>query len=225
LPKCMQREIMPTADGSVTVAIPDLQVTYHSKHGAIQESMHVFIEAGLRPLLNQQETLRIFEMGFGTGLNALLTMIEANQQQQKIHYETVEAFPLEQELVAQLNYCEQTPDWQDKFEQLHTTPWSQPVAITEYFTLQKHNQSLFNYSTAQQFNLIYYDAFAPNAQPELWTVDAFTQLFSLLDDQGILVTYCSKGDVRRAMKAAGFTVEKIPGPPGKREMLRARKIV
>jgi tRNA U34 5-methylaminomethyl-2-thiouridine-forming methyltransferase MnmC len=221
----MQREIMPTSDGSVTVAIPELQVTYHSKHGAIQESMHVFIEAGLRPLLHQQETLRIFEMGFGTGLNALLTMIEAAQQHQKIHYETVEAFPLEKELIFQLNYCKQTPDWQSSFEQLHTTPWEQPVVLTPYFTLHKHHTQLINYSTGQQFNLIFYDAFAPNAQPELWTVDVFTQLFSLLDDQGILVTYCSKGDVRRAMKAAGFTVEKIPGPPGKREMIRAKKII
>jgi tRNA U34 5-methylaminomethyl-2-thiouridine-forming methyltransferase MnmC len=207
------------------VAIPELQVTYHSKHGAIQESKHVFIEAGLRPLLHQQETLRIFEMGFGTGLNALLTMIEAAQQHQKIHYETVEAFPLEQELVTQLNYCEQTPDWQNSFEQLHTTPWEQPVTLMPYFTLHKHHTQLINYSTGQQFNLIFYDAFAPNAQPELWTVDAFTQLFSLLDDQGILVTYCSKGDVRRSMKAAGFTLEKIPGPPGKREMIRAKKII
>jgi tRNA U34 5-methylaminomethyl-2-thiouridine-forming methyltransferase MnmC len=216
---------MPTADGSVTIAIPELQVTYHSKHGAIQESMHVFIEAGLRPLLHQQDTLRIFEMGFGTGLNALLTMMEANQQQQEICYEAVEAFPLEKELLPQLNYCEHTPDWQDKFEQLHTIPWNKPAVVTEYFTLHKHSQSLFNYSTNQGFNIIYYDAFAPNAQPELWTVEAFTQLFNLLDDQGVLVTYCSKGDVRRAMKAAGFTVEKIPGPPGKREMIRAKKII
>jgi len=216
---------MPTADGSVTVAIPELQVTYHSKHGAIQESMHVFIEAGLRPLLHQQEPLRIFEMGFGTGLNALLTMIEAAEQHQKIHYEAIEAFPLEKELVTQLNYCEQMPDWQSSFEQLHTISWEQPATLTPWFTLHKHHTQLINYSTVQQFNLIFYDAFAPNAQPELWTVDAFTQLFSLLDDQGILVTYCSKGDVRRAMKAAGFTVEKIPGPPGKREMIRAKKII
>lgn len=214
---------MPTADGSVTIAIPELQVTYHSKHGAIQESMHVFIEAGLKPMLHQQHTLRIFEMGFGTGLNALLTMIEANRHQQKILYEAVEAYPLESELITKLNYCEQTPEWQPYFEQLHTAPWGQPVAITEHFTIQKHNIPLINYSTNQPFHLIYYDAFAPGAQPELWTVEMFSHLFNLLDDGGILVTYCSKGDVRRAMKAAGFTVEKIPGPPGKREMVRAKK--
>lgn len=220
-----EREIIITADGSVTIAIPQLNVTYHSKHGAIQESMHVFIEAGLKPLLNQQETINLFEMGFGTGLNALLTLIEAEKHQQKINYQTVEAFPLEKEIVAGLNYCEQLhqPQLKPLFEQLHASPWNQSINLTPWFTLQKDHTTLFNLSTAQLFNLIYYDAFAPNAQPELWTVDAFTQLFNMLTAGGILVTYCSKGDVRRAMQAAGFSIEKIPGPPGKREMVRARK--
>lgn len=220
-----EREIIITADGSVTIAIPQLHVTYHSKHGAIQESMHVFIEAGLKPLLNQQETINLFEMGFGTGLNALLTLIEAEKHQQKINYQTVEAFPLEKEIVAGLNYCEQLhqPQLKPLFEQLHASPWNQSINLTPWFTLQKDHTTLFNLSTAQLFNLIYYDAFAPNAQPELWTVDAFTQLFNMLTAGGILVTYCSKGDVRRAMQAAGFSIEKIPGPPGKREMVRARK--
>jgi tRNA U34 5-methylaminomethyl-2-thiouridine-forming methyltransferase MnmC len=229
----MQREIMPTADGSVTVSIPDMQVTFHSRHGAILESLHVFIEAGLKPLLHQYETLRIFEMGFGTGLNALLTMVEAETNQQQIQYETVEAFPLEEALVTQLNYPDQYPNWKNKFEELHATPWSQPIALTPYFTFQKHQEPLLNYSTNQLittqpptnqlFNLIYYDAFAPSVQPELWTADAFTQVFNLLQGNGILVTYCSKSVVRRAMEAAGFTVEKIPGPHGKREMVRAKK--
>lgn len=214
---------MSTADGSVTVAIPDMQVTYHSKHGAIQESMHVFIEAGLKPLLHQHQPLHIFEMGFGTGLNALLTMIEAEKQQQRIYYETVEAWPLEKELVDQLNYSEQYPDWQAKFSALHAAPWGQSIELTPYFTIRKNNVSLINYSTDQQNHLIYYDAFAPGAQPDLWTVDTFRHLFNMLQEGGVLVTYCSKGDVRRAMQAAGFTIEKIPGPPGKREMVRAKK--
>lgn len=216
---------MITSDGSVTVAIPELNVTYHSKHGAIQESRHVFIEAGLRPLLHRQETLYIFEMGFGTGLNALLTLIEAEDHQQKIHYRSVEAYPLEAAMVARLNYCEQLqlPALKPLFGQLHTTPWDQPIPLTSWFTIQKDHTLLFNLSTSQPFNLIYYDAFAPGAQPELWTVEAFTHLFNLLTAGGILVTYCSKGDVRRAMVAAGFIVEKIPGPPGKREMVRAIK--
>lgn len=221
----MEREIMITADGSVTIAIPELNVTYHSKHGALQESMHVFIEAGLKPLLHRQETICIFEMGFGTGLNALLTLMEAEKHQQKIYYQSVEAFPLEKEMVARLNYCEQLqrPELKPLFEQLHASPWNQPITLTPWFALQKNNTTLFNLSTNQLFNLIYYDAFAPNAQPELWTVDAFTHLFSMLMEGGILVTYCSKGNVRRAMQAAGFTVAKIPGPPGKREMVRAGK--
>lgn len=222
---------MITADGSVTIAIPELNVTYHSKHGAIQESMHVFIEAGLRPLLHRQETIAIFEMGFGTGLNALLTLIEATKHQQKINYYTVEAFPVENKIIAQLNYCEQLqqPELKPLFEQLHTAPWNQPIQLNPWFTIQKNHTTLFNLSTIQPVNplqpvnLIYYDAFAPGAQPELWTAETFTQLFNMLTAGGILVTYCSKGDVRRAMKAAGFTVEKIPGPPGKREMVRAMK--
>ncbi|MBO9564790.1 MAG: tRNA (5-methylaminomethyl-2-thiouridine)(34)-methyltransferase MnmD [Niastella sp.] len=220
-----EREVMTTADGSVTIAIPELNVTYHSKHGAIQESMHVFIEAGLRPLLHRQEAIAIFEMGFGTGLNALLTFVEATKHLQKINYHTVEAFPLEKEIVEQLNYCEQLqqPELKPLFDELHTSPWNEAIHLNPWFTIQKNHTSLFNLSTTQPVNLIYYDAFAPAAQPELWTAETFTRLFNMLTAGGILVTYCSKGDVRRAMQAAGFLIEKIPGPPGKREMVRATK--
>lgn len=216
---------MITSDGSVTVAIPELKVTYHSKHGAIQESMHVFIEAGLKPLLHRQETLYIFEMGLGTGLNALLTLIEADQQQQKIHYQSIEAFPLEPAMVAQLNYCGQLhkPELSPLFEQLHAAPWDQTVVLTPWFTFQKSNTPFFNYSISQPAHLLYYDAFAPSVQPELWTVEAFGHLFNMLTAGAVLVTYCSKSVVRRAMMAAGFIVEKIPGPHGKREMVRARR--
>ncbi|MDF2186860.1 tRNA (5-methylaminomethyl-2-thiouridine)(34)-methyltransferase MnmD [Paraflavitalea sp. CAU 1676] len=216
---------MITADGSATIAIPDMQVTYHSKHGAVQESEHVFLAAGLTPLLRQHTTLRIFEMGFGTGLNALLTLIQAASQQQMIHYQSVEAYPLEPAITDQLNYIEQLqrPDLTDEFHQLHTSPWGQSTTITPWFTLVKFHTSLFDLPPIEPVHLIYYDAFAPGAQPELWTTDAFAQLFNLLLPGGVLVTYCSKGDVRRAMQAAGFVVEKIPGPPGKREMVRAHR--
>lgn len=221
----MQRNLIITGDGSHSVEVPYMNVTYHSTHGAIRESLHVFIEAGLKPLLHRQETIHIFEMGFGTGLNALLTLIEATRHQQKINYQAVEAFPLEKEIALQLNYCGQLqqPEWEPLFEQLHTSPWDQPITLNPWFTVQKHYTTLFNISVNQPANLIYYDAFAPNAQPELWTVEIFTKLYGILAGGGILVTYCSKGDVRRAMQAAGFTVEKIPGPPGKREMVRAVK--
>lgn len=214
---------MITNDGSATIAIPDMQVTYHSKHGAIQESQHVFIEAGLQPLLLQQVSLRVFEMGFGTGLNALLTQMVAEQQQQPLEYITVEAFPLSAPMVTQLNYATllERPGLQLVFEQLHTADWNKPVGISKQFSLQKIHGTLNELPSMDPVHLIYYDAFAPSAQPELWTVDAFTRLYNLLLPGGVLVTYCSKGDVRRAMQAAGFTVTKIPGPHGKREMVRA----
>ena len=221
----MKREIIITADGSHTVAIPDLHVMYHSRHGAIQESVHVFIEAGLRYVINQSsiQSVKIFEMGFGTGLNAFLSAIEAEKQQRKIQYTAVEQYPISPEEVAGLNYPE-TLQHHNLFTALHQSPWNENVNISDSFTLRKEKTSLFNFSTNQLFNLIYYDAFAPPAQPELWTVEVFQKLFALLAPGGVLVTYCSKGDVRRAMIAAGFTVTKLPGPKGKREMLRAEKV-
>ncbi len=187
--------------------------------------MHVFIEAGLRPLLHQHPVLRVFEMGFGTGLNALLTLQVAAQAQQRVQYGAVEAFPLEAGITNQLNYAAQLqrPDLQPVFEQLHGSEWNSLVAIDDVFTLQKFQTTLFSLPAIDPVHLIYYDAFAPNAQPELWTTEAFTLLYNLLLPGGILVTYCSKGNVRRAMQAAGFTVEKIPGPLGKREMVRAHR--
>lgn len=204
----MKRELQLTADGSHTIAIPDLNVTYHSTHGAIQESMHVFIQAGLQAV--QQPLVRIFEMGFGTGLNALLTMQYATTP---VYYYAVEQFPLTAAEVEGLSYG----------DTLHQYPWNEDVEISDQFTLHKAHGSLLEITPGQTFHLIYYDAFAPKAQPELWTREVFEKLYSFLVPGGMLVTYCSKGDVRRAMLAAGFTVEKLVGPPGKREMLRARK--
>jgi len=206
----MKRELQLTADGSHTVAIPDMNVTYHSTHGAIQESMHVFIQAGLQA--TQQPMVRIFEMGFGTGLNALLTLQHAMAP---VYYYAVEQFPLTFKEVEGLNYS--------GVSLLHACPWNEDVQISDRFTLHKSHRSLLETTPGQTFHLIYYDAFAPSAQPELWTKEVFDKLYAFLEPGGILVTYCSKGDVRRAMLAAGFTVEKLVGPPGKREMLRAKK--
>lgn len=219
----MQRLPVITKDGSHTISIPEMNVTYHSVHGAIQESMHVFIEAGLLPAIkNSDGHVAILEMGFGTGLNALLTLMEAEKQQQLIYYDTVELYPLNADEVKQLNYCQelQRPDLQPVFEQLHSCEWGKSVGITDHFILNKKNIDLAILSGNQQYDLIYYDAFAPTAQPELWTQSIFEKLYRLLASTGILVTYCSKSDVQRAMKAAGFSIEKIPGPRGKREMLR-----
>jgi tRNA U34 5-methylaminomethyl-2-thiouridine-forming methyltransferase MnmC len=220
----MKREVITTRDGSSTIAIPEMQVMYHSIHGALQESRHVYIQAGLQHALTQfsDRPLRVFEMGFGSGLNALLTAIVAEKEQRSIYYTSVDAFPVTAEEVGVLNYGK-TLESQTLFEQLHQTAWNQPVLMHPYFTLEKRQDYLVNFSTNQPFHIIYYDAFAPAAQPELWTQAVFEKLYNLLVPSGILVTYCSKSDVRRAMQSAGFTVSKLPGPRGKREMLRAMK--
>jgi tRNA U34 5-methylaminomethyl-2-thiouridine-forming methyltransferase MnmC len=224
----MQRNLIVTRDGSHSVAIPEWEVSYHSVHGAIRESLHVYIEAGLRYWLQQHAAASqcvVFEMGFGTGLNALLTLLEGERLQRKIKFETVEAYPLEISIVQQLNYCDalQQPNHRRVFESLHTCGWNKPELISPFFSFKKVNAFLAEYSASEPVDVIYYDAFAPNAQPELWTEAVFTQLLHMLSPDGILVTYCSKGDVRRAMQAAGFLVENIPGPPGKREMIRGKR--
>jgi tRNA U34 5-methylaminomethyl-2-thiouridine-forming methyltransferase MnmC len=217
----MERIVQDTADGSPTIAIPDMQVTYHSRYGAIQESRHVFIQAGLQPLLKQHNILRVFEMGFGTGLNALLTLEQAITQEQCIYYHAVEKYPLQDDEIKQLNYTQILP--YEYFTTLHQCNWDEPVAILPFFTFYKSLISLQEFKAEAPFHLVYYDAFAPAAQPELWTQQIFEQLYALLMDGGVLVTYCSKGEVRRNMLASGLKVEKLAGPPGKREMLRATK--
>lgn len=211
-------------DGSNSIEIPELDVTYYSVHGAIQESRHVFIEAGLNYVLSNAKStsISIFEMGFGTGLNAFLTAIEVGKKNIRIRYTAVEKFPITIAETKSLNYPEVLEDG-DLFHNIHDSKWNEPIAMNEHFILEKIWTDLLNFLASQHFNLIYYDAFAPNAQTELWTKEIFEKLFSMLEPGGILVTYCSKGDVRRAMIAAGFTVKKLPGPPGKREMLRAVK--
>jgi tRNA U34 5-methylaminomethyl-2-thiouridine-forming methyltransferase MnmC len=221
----MNREIIITEDGSHTISIPEIDVTYHSIHGAIQESMHVFLNAGFREAASRFDRIRIFEMGLGTGLNALLTLEEAEKLKYNIHYTAVELYPCVQEQVEKLNYCDSTErkHLRSSFEKIHTSPWETDTRITEYFTLFKSNADLLDFNFANPLDLIYFDAFAPEVQPELWTAPVFSKLYGAMSPGGVLVTYCSKGDVRRALMAAGFHVEKIQGPPGKREMVRATK--
>jgi tRNA U34 5-methylaminomethyl-2-thiouridine-forming methyltransferase MnmC len=223
----MERKIIMTKDGSASISIPEMDVTYHSVHGAVQESLHVFIEAGFLYLLSQsaRKPINIFEMGFGTGLNTLLTLIEADKVKQPVNYTVIELHPLDQSEIKLLNYCEQSRQsiYQASFEKLHSCEWEKDIVVNSSFTFHKMKADLLNFSTHQHFDLIYYDAFAPAAQPELWTKNIFEKLYNLMLPEGILVTYCSKGDVQRAMKAAGFKIEKLPGPPGKREMIRAKR--
>lgn len=217
----MKRTVQITADGSATMYSPLYDATYHSKHGAVQESMHVFIKQGLLYKYQQKPVgeLSVFEMGFGTGLNALLTAEFALSKGANIYYESLELHPLNNEELAGVSYN----DNKLLLEQLHNADWNKEAVINEYFTLQKREADLLNYKPVKQFDVIFYDAFAPSAQPELWTVDVFKKLNDMLNEGGVLVTYCSKSDVRRAMIAAGLNVEKLQGPPGKREMLRAFK--
>ena len=220
----MERKIIKTGDGSHSIELPQLVATYHSIHGAIQESKHVFIEAGLNLFLNHADlqALTIFEMGLGTGLNAFLTAIEATKHKIHIHYTAVEQFPISPDDAGALNYPHYLQN-QDAFIKIHESNWEEYIQISKFFSLRKVKTSFVDLYSNEKFHLIYYDAFAPNTQPELWTKEIFEKLLDMLQPNGVLVTYCSKGNVRRAMMAAGFTVKKLPGPPGKREILKAIK--
>lgn len=223
----MDRKIIVTEDNSKTLLIPALNETYHSTHGAYNESKHVFIEAGLKNKAHLK-ALSVFEMGFGTGLNALLTAEHAILNQQKITFTTVEKFPLDQTLIRQLNYADflQEPAHQNLFRQLHEAQWEEPVSLHAYFSLRKMatdiNDLQIN-SFANSFNLIFYDAFAPAVQPELWSEKALQKMYDMLSTDGVLVTYCAQGQFKRNLKSVGFTLENLPGPTGKREMTRAIK--
>ena len=216
-------KIIITNDGSHTILVEETNLTYHSKHGAIQESMHVFIEPGLKYVLSKQEHANIFEMGFGTGLNALLTVLIAEKEKKKIYYQAIELFPLGKSIIEKLNYCHQLnrPDLRTVFEQLHSCNWEKDVNITPYFTVHKTYADLTTVQSITSMDLIYFDAFDPAAQPGLWTEAIFKKLFRSIIPGGVLMTYSSKGTVRRALQSAGFTVEKLPGPKGKKEIIRA----
>jgi len=223
----MEKQIILTADGSHTISIPDLHVTYHSVHGAIQESLHVYINAGLlhAAASHPADRLSILEMGFGTGLNALLTLRETMRSGLSVYYQSIEASPLSINEITGLNYANLLEDQtlQSNLLGLHKCEWGTDILFETSFVLHKSHTALEGFNTDSLFNVIYYDAFAPSAQPELWTEPVFRKLYHLLKPGGILVTYCSKGIVGRAMQSAGFRVEHLPGPPRKREMLRANK--
>jgi tRNA U34 5-methylaminomethyl-2-thiouridine-forming methyltransferase MnmC len=219
-PFTFKREVITTEDGSSTIFLPELNENYHSIHGAIQESMHVFIDAGLKQI--NADKIKIFEVGFGTGLNCWLTY--KNAVWRNILYHAIERFPIGVDLVQKLNYS-QVPESDDGsfFGQVHELPWEMESKVRQGFTLHKFKGDLISFQPKHTYNLIYFDAFAPEVQPELWIAEIFQKMFDMLDPGGILVTYCAKGEVRRTMQACGFVTERLPGPPGKREMLRAIK--
>ena len=219
----VKREIITTADGSTTIRLIDWEEQYHSKHGAIQEAYHVFIDHGLSAIAKKE--LSVLEMGLGTGLNAFITFLEGNKTGRKIDYCAIEAYPVPPEELEQLNYVQElaVPDQLKHFDEIHNSPWEQRCQITAQFSLLKKQMDFREIDEAACYDLIYFDAFGARVQPELWTEAVFKKMFRALRPKGVLVTYAAKGSVRRAMEAVGFIVERLPGPPGKREMLRAIK--
>ena len=220
----MTTDLIKTADGSDTLYVRELDEHYHSTYGAVQESMHVYIGAGLNVIINSALTL--FEVGFGTGLNAFLTLLDTLKTGQIIHYITIEKYPIPRNTWELLNYPNLlSADDSDFFRAIHLSPWNEKVSITNNFTLTKINNDIasFDFDFLPIFDLIYFDAFSPEKQSELWRTAIFKKIYANMAAWGILVTYCAKGAVRRSLKESGFITERIPGPPGKREMLRATK--
>ncbi|MFQ5446549.1 MAG: tRNA (5-methylaminomethyl-2-thiouridine)(34)-methyltransferase MnmD [Desulfobacterales bacterium] len=217
--------LIETQDGSQSVLSEEFGVTYHSKYGAVQESRHVFIEEGLFLKTIGKKYLSILEMGFGTGLNAFLTLVEAEKLNISVHYCGVEKEPLKPEIINALQYPEflDAADKEAQFKALHQSSWNEEVAITDYFSLCKLHQPFSQVELCAKYDLVYYDAFSPNVQPEFWEEPMLRKVFEALLPKGVLVTYCAKGSFKRALKAVGFEVEALPGPPGKREMTRATK--
>ncbi len=222
-------EVRTTADGSPTLYVPALDEHYHSHHGAAQESRHVFIAAGLQPLLEaglgQDGLLHVLEVGLGTGLNALLTLEAAQASKALISYDGYETFPLPSDTSTALS-----SQWAGNlklstaFKQLHAAPWGVVDELDETLFLTKIQQPIQQADLGTNlYNLIYFDAFAPEKQPELWTEDVFAKLYAAAAPDAVLVSYCAQGQFRRNLRAAGWLTEKLPGPPGKREMTRARK--
>ena len=220
----LKKEIVKTRDGSNTIFVPEFDETYHSTHGAIQESLHVFIRSGLK-FKTELNDINVLEVGFGTGLNALLSFVDSEDTNRNIKYTSLEAYPLQWDLVSKLNYIDIifNGKYSEIYKKIHTCDWESFYELSPYFTLRKQNLKLQNILFDNEFDIIYFDAFAPRVQPELWTEQIFTSMYKALKPGGILVTYCAKGSVKRALRYVGFQLQSIPGPPGKREMSRAVK--
>jgi len=220
----LKREIIITSDGSTTIQLPDWNEQYHSKHGAIQEAYHVFLDTGFFKIDLQE--IAILEIGFGTGLNAFITFLEAKKLHKKVNYVGVEAYPVSVEEIQELNYVSELKalEFQSIFDEMHQASWEKEHSVSEDFQLLKRKQFFQDIQDIAAFDLIYFDAFGAQNQPELWTEEIFLKMYKAIKKQGVLVTYSAKGSVRRAMQAVGFSVERLPGPPGKREMLRATKL-
>ena len=220
-------EIVETGDGSSTLKHSVLGELYHSRHGAWTESHHIFIKHGLSEFLGGEiKPIQVFEMGFGSGLNAALTREAADKYRHPVHYTSIELYPIRESVIRDMDMPGQTDVERERWLELHSTPWDEEVKITPYFTIHKIRGTFPNSSLKipGKFDLIYYDAFAPAAQPELWSFDTLAECFDLLNSGGRWLSFCAKGQVRRDLQEVGFEVEALPGPPGKREITRAVKV-
>ena len=221
----MKREIRETADGSMTIYLPEMDEHYHSYHGAIQEAKHVFIENGIQRF-PKKDTISVFELGLGTGLNAMLTAIWAERNQQKVAYFGLEAFPVEPEMNFEMKYDSLITGYQSKdlFTKIIVAPWEVKTEISDFFQLCKCQSKIQSLLIEQKFDIIYFDAFGPRAQEEMWEYNVLEKTVQLLKSGGLFVTYCAKGQLKRDLKTLGLKVETLPGPPGKREMTIAWNI-
>lgn len=219
----MERSLRLTDDGSHTLYVDKLDEAYHSTHGALQESVHVFIKQGLHTITKSR--LNILEIGFGTGLNALLTLHFSRKTKQEVRYYAVEKYPLSRAEYSQLNF-EQFVDGVPRgcLNLMHDAEWGRSVQVTEGFSLFKEQADFRSMDIPGDFDLVYFDAFSPDKQPELWSAEVFATIGKSTSKGAVLVTYSSKGVVRRTLSACGFSIEKVPGPPGKREIIRAIRI-
>lgn len=225
LPKSSCMQLTTTLDGSHTLFIPRLKEHYHSTFGAITESRHVFIKAGLETLGERPE-ISVLEVGFGAGLNALLSCMFALDHSIKVTYHALEKFPIDTLLAKKLNYASffsPALNPEGLFSDVHDAAWNAITIIHPCFHLHKIRDDLVTFQPGFHYDLIFFDAFAPDKQPEMWTRAIFSRLFKNLNADGMLTTYCVKGVVKRRLRSAGFHIEKLPGPPGKREMLRGKK--
>ncbi|MCF8225358.1 MAG: tRNA (5-methylaminomethyl-2-thiouridine)(34)-methyltransferase MnmD [Bacteroidales bacterium] len=218
----MKRQIKKTGDGSHTLYVPELNEHYHSIHGAVMESKHIFIEAGFNS--SSPDTVKVLEFGMGTGLNVLLTFLECAKSGRKVYYHAIEKYPVSEKEAEKLNLEGFTGSGSEGIlDQIHRSPWNHTANISESFTLYKELNDFRKADPGQGYHVIYFDAFAPEVQPELWTADIFRRIWKMAETGAVLTTYSSKGQVKRNLVEAGFSVEKIPGPPGKREFIRATK--
>lgn len=220
-------EIIETRDGSSSLYLPEMNETYHSTHGAIAEAYYVFIKNGLEHYLstNQNSSINILEIGFGTGLNALITANIAEIQNISINYFSLEPYPLDLAIIDKLNYTTQLKNFESTilFEKIHNSKWEQLNQINEYFSLSKVKTQLLDFNSNINFDLIYFDAFAPSKQPEMWEICIFEHLSKMMNNKSQLITYCAQGQFKRNLKSTGFEVITLPGPPPKKEMVRGIK--